>query len=165
MYETETGCVCMSFKPLNAGNNQLTIDGAFSYTKTYSFCGSTTRTHGRFRGSKWRIRNSFPDRAPVSVVVKSRRNRSSRTCHCALWATHDCRVARSRQGFTATSTQNNGHLWTFHGHKIVRYGHILSHKTDLINLAPIISRTVAVHKHVQFCLIIIFSQLCSSFEK
>ena len=33
------------------------------------------------------------------------------------------RVARSRQAFTATSAQNHGHLGTFHGHHIFRYGH------------------------------------------
>ena len=52
MYDMESGCEWVSFKPLNAGNNQLTIVGAFSDTETCSFPGSQTCTHERFRGSK-----------------------------------------------------------------------------------------------------------------
>ena len=37
------------------------------------------------------------------------------------------RVARSWQAFTATSTQNHGHLGTSHGHQIFRYGHFHGH--------------------------------------
>jgi hypothetical protein len=40
-----------------------------------------------------------------------------------------CSVARSQQSFTATSNKNDGHLGTFHSHKIVQYGYIYGHST------------------------------------
>jgi hypothetical protein len=43
-------------------------------------------------------------------------------------------VARSQPAFTATSAQNHGHLATFHGHKIVKYGYIHGHYTRQITL-------------------------------
>ena len=68
MYDMERGCVCVPYKPLNAGNNQLTIVCAFLYTETCSFRGSQTRMYEHFRRSKWPIGNSFPSLAPVSVL-------------------------------------------------------------------------------------------------
>ena len=59
-YGSGLGCVCISYEPLNAGNNQLMIVCEFSYTKTCSFRRSQTRMHECFCGSKWSIRNSFP---------------------------------------------------------------------------------------------------------
>ena len=58
---------------LNAGNNQLTIVCAFSFTETCRFCGSTTRTHERFLWSKWRTRYSLPfSCACLRVVIAGR---------------------------------------------------------------------------------------------
>ena len=87
MYDTETGFICVSYKPLNAGNNQLTIVWAFSYTETCSFRGFQTRTYERFRGSS----DAY---ATVSLLTrlfpccKSRLNISSRSCHWSPWAAH-----------------------------------------------------------------------------
>ena len=82
MYDTETGCVCESYKPSNASNNQLMILCAFSYTETCSFRGSQTSTYERFRRSKWHIRYHTLSLLPrLFPYCKSRRNISSRSCH------------------------------------------------------------------------------------
>ena len=87
MCKTEMGYICVSYKPLNASNNQLTIGCAFSYTETCSCSlrGSQTRMHACFRRSKWRVHNSF-SLMRLFPCCKSRRNISTRSCHWPLWA-------------------------------------------------------------------------------
>ena len=66
MYDTEVSCAW-------ASNNQLTIVCVFLYTETCSFRGSWTRTHERFRWSKWRTRYSLPFSCACFRVVKASR--------------------------------------------------------------------------------------------
>ena len=55
LYDTETGCVCLSEKPFNGGNIQ---------TETFSLRRSQTRMHEHFRWSQTCICISFPSHAP-----------------------------------------------------------------------------------------------------
>ena len=84
LYDTETGCVCVSEKPFNAGNIQKAIVCAFFVRKRQAYVHvSQTRPHEHLRWSQTRIRISF---SSLRRVLKSPPNISSRSCHCALWA-------------------------------------------------------------------------------
>ena len=87
LYDTEAGCVCVSYKPLNNGNNQLKIVCVyFVHGNVLLTWVSDTRACTLPLVSDTRACTLPLVSDTRACVVRSPPNISSKTCHRTLWA-------------------------------------------------------------------------------